>query len=105
MLKHSGGDDEYEVRFSVEDDVCIIRVVDTGRGFDSTGLLASEPGAESGRGIEMMRALVDKVKLESRPEDGTVVHLEKRLEFSERSVKKRLEASRSGESGSDRPGG
>ena len=92
VLKHSGGDDEYEVRLSVENDVCILRVVDTGRGFDSSSLAGDAVGAsaESGRGIAMMRALVDQVRLESRPEVGTVVHLEKRLEYGDGSVMHRL---------------
>ena len=38
--------------------------------------------AESGRGIQLMRALVDRVAFESRPEAGMIVHLEKRLEFT-----------------------
>ena len=94
VLKHSGGDDEYEVRVTVADDICIIRVIDTGRGFDSASLAADEdvPGLsdESGRGIFMMKALVDRVKLESKPEVGTVVHLEKRLEFDDDSIVHRL---------------
>lgn len=90
VLKHSGGDDQYEVRVSVEDDVCVLRVVDTGRGFDSSSLVDAEASAESGRGIAMMRALVDRVKLESKPEVGTVVHLEKRLGYDEGSVMHRL---------------
>ena len=93
VLKHSGGDDEYEVRLSVEDESCVIRVVDTGRGFDSGNLMTAAPSAESGRGIELMRALVDRVQFESKPEEGTVVHLEKRLAYTEGSVMHRLDGS------------
>ncbi len=91
VVKHSGVDDKYEVHLALQDKVCEIRVIDTGHGFDATapfdGAAATD---ESGRGIQLMRALVDRVKLESKPEEGTVVHLEKRLEFSEASILKRL---------------
>src|SRR6476646_3103665 len=38
VLKHSGPGDEYEVSLDVDGPQCIIRVVDTGRGFDSSSL-------------------------------------------------------------------
>ena len=66
---------------------CVIRVVDTGHGFDfaSPGLGTAEITAEQGRGIQLMRALVDRVRFLSKPEEGTIVHLEKVLEFTDRS--------------------
>ena len=42
--------------------------------------------AEEGRGIHLMRALVDTVVFTSRPHKGTVVHLEKKLEWQPGSV-------------------
>jgi serine/threonine-protein kinase RsbW len=92
VVKHSGPGDEYEVSMRVTGPHCAIRVVDTGRGFDHASLLGvpSEPGAEQGRGMELMRALVDQVTFVSRPEAGTVVSLEKGLEFSDSSVMGRL---------------
>jgi serine/threonine-protein kinase RsbW len=81
VLKHSGGEEQYEVRLSVEPEVCVIRVVDTGHGFDSALVGPPEQMGESGRGIRLMQALVDRVKFESKPEEGTIVHLEKRLAF------------------------
>jgi len=83
VLKHSGPGDEYEVSLEVDEDQCVIRVVDTGRGFDSQslGFRHANNSAEEGRGIELMRALVDQVRFISKPEAGTVVRLEKTLEF------------------------
>jgi serine/threonine-protein kinase RsbW len=82
VVKHSGVDDEYEVHLVVADDVCEISVVDTGRGFDSSALdTGMAPAtAEQGRGLALLSALVDGVRFESRPEDGTVVHLVKQLD-------------------------
>lgn len=85
VLDHAVGEDEYEVVAGVDGNVCTIRVVDTGRGFDAEhlGRIEAEPNAEEGRGIQLMRALVDQVHFRSRPETGMVVHLEKRLTFRE----------------------
>jgi serine/threonine-protein kinase RsbW len=85
VLKHSGPGDEFDVSLEVDEDQCYIRVVDTGHGFDSqsVGFTHADTSAEQGRGIEIMRALVDSVKFISKPEAGTVVHLEKTLEFDD----------------------
>ena len=86
VVKHSAPGDAYEVSCELDDTVCIIRVVDTGHGFDhaALGLAAADSGAEEGRGIQLMRALVDQVRFLSKPEEGTIVHLEKVLEFTDR---------------------
>lgn len=83
VVKHSSGDDCYEVKVAITDTDCQIRVIDTGHGFDG-GSLGQEDAAltaESGRGIQLMRALVDNIKFVSEPEQGTIVHLVKALEF------------------------
>jgi len=81
VVKHSGVGDQYEVQLVLENSTCQIRVVDTGHGFDSSSLAVSMagPSAEQGRGLALMAALVDSVRFESRPEDGTIVHLVKDL--------------------------
>jgi serine/threonine-protein kinase RsbW len=101
VLKHSGPGDEYEVRFELEDDLCILRVVDTGRGFDFATLVDTHAADtdERGRGVSLMHALVDHVKFASKPEAGTIVHLEKRIDFRTDSlVAKAVERSRDGDS-------
>jgi len=91
VVRHSGDEDEYEVAVSVTAEHCTIRVVDTGRGFDfsSLGSTAAEPTAEQGRGMELMRTLVDQVVFESKPEAGTIVHLEKHLDLLDASPMRR----------------
>ena len=88
VLKHSGPGDEFEVSLEVDEDQCVIRVVDTGHGFDSEtlGFSHADTSAEEGRGIQLMRALVDSVKFISKPEAGTIVHLEKTLELEDGSL-------------------
>jgi len=91
VLRHSGPGEEYQVSFEVDEDDCTIRVKDTGRGFDSTslGMEHADVSAEQGRGIELMRALVDQVRFTSKPEDGTVVHLEKSVAYGAGSLVRR----------------
>jgi serine/threonine-protein kinase RsbW len=94
VLDHAVDGDEYEVIAGIADDVCVIEVVDTGGGFDAEklGLDDADPAAERGRGIQLMRALVDSVRFDSRPESGMIVHLEKHLEFVDGSPLHRLAA-------------
>jgi serine/threonine-protein kinase RsbW len=92
VLDHAADTDEYEVSAGIDGTVCVIEVVDRGGGFDSVGkgLTDADPSAEDGRGIQLMRALVDKVTFTSRPQTGTVVHLEKQLAWDEGSLIKQL---------------
>ena len=84
VIDHSGPGDEYEVKVEVNDARCVISVTDTGRGFDYSALGdGSDLCSERGRGIQLMRALVDQVHFRSGPEAGTAVHLEKKLSFRE----------------------
>lgn len=81
VLRHAGdSDDEYVVELKIEDDNCSIEVVDAGDGFDHYKIPDSMPeAAESGRGIQLMRALVDDLQFVSDKESGTVVRLKKTL--------------------------
>lgn len=92
VLDHSQGEDDYEVSVGIDDEVCVVEVYDRGRGFDAAelGRMNAEPDAERGRGIQLMRTLVDGVKFESRPEAGTVVHLVKKLTWREGAAVQRL---------------
>jgi serine/threonine-protein kinase RsbW len=83
VLKHAASrSHEYEVQVEIDESTCQIRVTDTGNHFH----LAVEPKpvpvtAESGRGLFLMRAMVDELDLDHEPEAGTVVKLTKELAF------------------------
>src|SRR5688572_12685167 len=88
VLKHvEGTPDAYEVDVSIDERVCSISVIDTGSGFDqgSLDMNDTEEGpsvtSEGGRGIFLMRAMVDQIKFTSEPENGTIVHLVKTLDL------------------------
>lgn len=82
VLRHAmGPNDEFEVHVSVNDLDCQISVKDAG-AFDTGMIDGGDPSltAESGRGIFLMKALVDKLDFVSDPSSGTTVHLRKSLE-------------------------
>jgi serine/threonine-protein kinase RsbW len=86
VVQHAGGDEnEYEVQVEFAGGICHIRVLDRGRGIDLRDSSRTETilDQDSGRGIVLMRLMVDRIAFESRPEDGTIVHLQKRLELED----------------------
>jgi serine/threonine-protein kinase RsbW len=88
VLLHSGPGDQYKVRLDLEDRLGVIRVIDVGHGFDSVRLQAEDSllDAERGRGLGLMQALVDRVDLTSRSEAGTIVTLEKALDYTDEAL-------------------
>ena len=93
VLKHAHGTkSSYDVTISVHDAECDIRVIDSGAGFDHStkGHEEALAGDEAGRGILLMRSLVDNVHFASIPEQGTIVFLHKHLDLTEGSVLRQL---------------
>lgn len=93
VLKHARGHHhEYEVTVEINETTCAIHVVDTGGGFDhdAAGSEEAHGSAEGGRGIHLMKALVDSVRFVSKAQDGTTVHLEKSLDLAENSLLRQL---------------
>ena len=93
VLKHADGTgDDYEVTIEVTERECVIRVIDSGSGFEheELGRELAHGSAESGRGIHIMSSLVDTVRFESRPSRGMVVQLHKSLETTAGSILDRL---------------
>jgi serine/threonine-protein kinase RsbW len=81
VVEHSGDGSDYEVAVRIDDDACRISVWDEGAGFDVPDLSKPvEPAADGGRGLVLMRALVDELAFEHDPDGRHRVTLEKRLE-------------------------
>ena len=97
VLRHvEGTDAEYEVSVAVNQEQCEIRLIDAaGEIFDhdSEGRHEAHLDAESGRGIFLMRAMVDELEFKSEPEKGTIVRLVKKLQFESNSVLREIGAS------------
>jgi serine/threonine-protein kinase RsbW len=90
VVKHARANGDYEVTGHVAGGTCLLKIVDWGRGLRAA---PPEPGvlSESGRGISIMRALVDDLDIDSAPDRGTVVHLRKRLTWSDGARVRRLD--------------
>jgi serine/threonine-protein kinase RsbW len=92
VVRHAGGVSEYHVAVELSEHWCHIRVIDTGQGIQPEALERLMPSTadDTGRGLMLMRLLVDRIHFESDPEAGTIVHLRKRLEFEAGSVMQEL---------------
>jgi serine/threonine-protein kinase RsbW len=77
VVQHAGEHEEYQVDVHIDDSMCRISVTDDGDGFDLAVAALADP-LEGGRGLVLMRALVDR--LDFVQDDGRHrVVLEKRL--------------------------
>ena len=85
VVQHAAGENLYEVSVAFIEGTCHIRVIDKGHGIDLRDSSRTETplDRDSGRGIVLMKLLVDRIAFESAPEDGTIVHLQKDLELQE----------------------
>ena len=79
VVTHAAGADKFEVRLDVADDHCAIDVLDNGAGFDAEAAGAAMPAtaAERGRGLFLIKALSDNVRMHSTPRSGSLIHFEK----------------------------
>ncbi len=75
-VRHAVGTAEYSVRLEVGDDRCEVMIVDVGPGFtppveaDDDGLLDMD--SESGRGLTLIRALVDDLHFDRDGGDNRI---------------------------------
>jgi serine/threonine-protein kinase RsbW len=73
---------EYEVQVDIEESICQIRVIHAGDKLYPPREPQPVPvTAESGRGLFLMKAMVDRLDFEREPQAGTIVKLTKRLAF------------------------
>jgi serine/threonine-protein kinase RsbW len=85
VIRHAEGTDEYGIRLTVGSTICEVEVCDLGPGFDRKMLEEAErvpsidavDGAEDGRGLPLLRALVDDLQF-VREDETTTVRLIKR---------------------------
>ena len=84
VVQHAVDQEEYEVDVAIDDSLCRITVVDDGDGFDVATASAAPPTLEGGRGLVLMRALVDRLDFVQDADGRHRVTLEKRLVTSPR---------------------
>jgi serine/threonine-protein kinase RsbW len=95
VIQHADPADEYEVLARASNGRCVIEVVniahrdatgaDGDAGADGQVFTPSQapvsPTAEHGRGLQIIDAVADNVRLTRNTSDGTTVHFEKELDW------------------------
>ena len=82
VVDHAHDQEAYQVDVSIDDEVCRISVLDDGEGFDPdefAGAADHPTEAERGRGLLLMRALVDRLQFVQDDDGRHRVTFEKRL--------------------------
>ena len=80
VIQHAcPADNSMHLECRADSDHMVIEISDRGTGFDVSRVLGNPvpPMASHGRGIQMIRGLMDDVRIIS-DEEGTLVHMEKR---------------------------
>ncbi|HEX5772149.1 MAG TPA: ATP-binding protein, partial [Nocardioidaceae bacterium] len=83
VIQHAVDSEGYEVSIELAADRCAITVLDRGEGFEADVRDQVDVDAESGRGLSLMRALVDNLNFVSEPKVGAVVHMVKQLDYDD----------------------
>jgi serine/threonine-protein kinase RsbW len=82
VIDHAADTDTYEVRVELASEECSITVIDQGSGPPASAVADDvDVDAETGRGLALMRAMVDNVAFRSEPRAGAVVHMVKTLRY------------------------
>ena len=86
VVKHAVGAENIEVRVDVDEHLCAIDVLDSGAGFDAARAQPvtddgsmPDPLNDSGRGLFLIGALSDSVRMDTSPRRGCLIHFETRL--------------------------
>lgn len=77
VVNHASGTESFEVLLEVAEDHCAIDVRDDGAGFDPAAIEPPESGDERGRGLFLIKALAENVRMHSSPRRGSLIHFEK----------------------------
>jgi serine/threonine-protein kinase RsbW len=82
VVDHAGEHEEYQVDVAISDELCRISVLDEGPGFEfdeASHISEREPLEGRGRGLILMRALVDRLQFVQAEDGRHRVTLEKQL--------------------------
>jgi serine/threonine-protein kinase RsbW len=81
VVQHARDGADYEVTIAIQDDRCVIDILDDGIGVDleEVSTTAAGPDDESGRGLRIIRALADVVELRRRHPHGAALRIVKIL--------------------------
>ena len=79
-IEHGVSEKGIDIHYHLSLDELLIEVIDYGEGFDPTGKGEEppDPFAERGRGVFLMKYLMDRVEIYSKPGEGTMMILAKK---------------------------
>ncbi len=95
VLHHVDRGVSFEVVVGFDEHRAFLDVIDHGPGFDPGDTSPAGPDDEGGRGLHLMRELMDSVRFDSVSGSGTTVHLEKKLTWRAEAVIHQLAPQRS----------
>jgi serine/threonine-protein kinase RsbW len=83
VVLHAGAGEEYEVLARARDGRCVIEVMNEGNGTVAVAPPAEPVAltAEHGRGLKIIDAVTDNLRLTGNGRAGTTVHFEKSLDW------------------------
>lgn len=95
VIQHAGPGDEYEVMASARGGRCVIEVVNTGNDIGTVDPVSepAPPTAEHGRGLKIIDAITENLRLTGDGREGTTVHFEKALHWEPGAAGQHLSAS------------
>jgi serine/threonine-protein kinase RsbW len=81
VVQHAVGADGYEVRFTFDEDCCVVDIIDNGRGIVRFPIDPSMPEIteERGRGLSIMAMSTDSLQMSAHRPHGLAVRFTKRL--------------------------
>lgn len=85
-VRHGGPAKQYEIRGAIGNGRCELHVSDRGNGLGRVPRQFPGGDAENGRGILIMRAVVDDISFDIEPGRGTTVRLSKELDWTDDSI-------------------
>lgn len=71
VVRHAVGTDSYTVGLAIDAAGCEVEIVDHGPGFEEVAADGSVDAAETGRGLDLMRALVDDLEVRTDTDTAT----------------------------------
>lgn len=90
VVRHATSTDRYSVTFELNDEAARVTIADAGNGFEINGRQRMAGAlAEGGRGLALMRMLMDEADFRVQEGRGTRVLLTKQIVLSERSLLRR----------------
>jgi serine/threonine-protein kinase RsbW len=82
VIKHADLSTAYHVDVNVDHDLCTIEVTDDGGGFNPTTVKPGDVLDDSGRGLQIVAAVVDGLDVVSVDGTGTLLRFTKHLTWS-----------------------